>query len=111
MKIAIASTDDEKYCEHFGKAQKFLIYEFDGDNAEFIEARESPKKPGEKHQWGKSIEFIEDADIIICAQIGITAKPALKKMGKNVVEDDGTVEEVIGRYIKHYQFMNRPLKF
>ncbi len=111
MKIAIASSYDEQYVEHFGKAQKFLIYEFDGEKAEFIETRESPKEPGEKHQWGKSLKVIKDSDVIICMQIGINAKPALKKMGKDVVEDEGTVEEVLGRYIKHYQFMNRPLKF
>ena len=44
-------------------------------------------------------------------QIGVNAKPALKKMDKTVVEDDGTIDEVLGRYIKHYKFMNKPLKF
>lgn len=111
MKIAIASSDDEKYVEHFGKAQKFLIYKFEGEKSEFLETRESPKEPGEKHQWGKSLKVVEDSDVIICMQIGINAKPALKKMGKTVVEDEGTVEEVLSRYIKHHQFMNRPLKF
>jgi predicted Fe-Mo cluster-binding NifX family protein len=111
MKIAIASSDDEDYVEHFGKAQKFLIYEFDGEEAKFIETRDSPKEPGEKHQWGKSLNVVEDVDVIICMQMGINAKPALRKMDKTVVEDEGTVDEVLGRYIKHYQFMNRPLKF
>ncbi len=111
MKIAIAASDDKKYAEHFGKAQKFLIYEFDGEEIEFLETRASPKESGEKHQWGKSLQVIKDSDVIICMQIGINAKPALKKMGKDVVEDEGTINEVLGRYIKHYQFMNRPLKF
>lgn len=111
MKIAIASSDDEEYVEHFGKAQKFFIYEFDGEDAKFIKTRESPKEPGEKHQWGKSLNVVKDSDVIICMQIGINAKPALKKMGKDVVKDEGTINEVLGRYIKHYQFMNRPLKF
>ncbi|MCE5215018.1 MAG: dinitrogenase iron-molybdenum cofactor biosynthesis protein [Methanobacterium sp.] len=111
MKVAVATTDNEKYAEHFGKAQKFLIYEFDGEHMEFIETRESPKETGEKHQWGKSVKVIMDSDVIICVQIGINAKPGLKKMGKIVVEDEGTVSEVLERYVKHYQFMNRPLKF
>lgn len=111
MKIAVAATDNEKLVEHFGKAQKFLIYNFDGDHAKFLESRESPKEKGEKHQWGKSLKVIKDADTIICAQIGINAKPGLKKMGKTVIEDEGTVEEVLKRYIKHYQFMSKPLKF
>ena len=111
MKIAIASSDNEEYVEHFGKAQKFIIYEFDGEKVDFIEIRNSPKVPGEKHQWGKSLNVIKDSDVIICMQIGINAKPALKKMDKTVVEDDGTIDEVLGRYIKHYKFMNKPLKF
>ena len=111
MKIAIAASDDEKYVEHFGKAQKFLIYEFDGDKEEFLEIRGSPKEPGEKHQWGKSLKVIKDCEVIICFQIGINAKPRLKKIGKTLVEDEGTVNEVLERYIKHYKFMNRPLKF
>jgi len=54
---------------------------------------------------------VEDVDVIICMQMGINAKPALRKMGKTVVEDEGTVDEVLGRYIKHYQFMNVHLNF
>ena len=111
MKVAVAASDDEKFVEHFGKAQKFLIYEFDGENIEFIETRESPKEPDEKHQWGKSVKVIKDSDVVICVQIGINAKPGLKKMGKTVVEDEGTVSEVLERYVEHYKFMNRPLKF
>jgi predicted Fe-Mo cluster-binding NifX family protein len=111
MKIAIAASDDEKYAEHFGKAQKFLIYKFNGEKEEFLETRDSPKEPGEKHQWGKSLKVIKDCEVIICVQIGINAKPGLKKMGKTVVEDEGTVDEVLERYIKHYKFMNQPLKF
>ncbi len=111
MKIAIAASDDGKYVEHFGKAQKFLIYKFEGETEEFLEIRESPKEPGEKHQWGKSLNVIKDCEVIICFQIGINAKPRLKKMGKTIVEDEGTVDEVLERYIKHYKFMNLPLKF
>lgn len=111
MKIAIASSDNEEYVEHFGRAQKFIIYEFDGEKVEFIEIRESPKESGEKHQWGKSLNVVKDSDVIICMQIGINAKPALKKMDKTVVEDEGTIDEVLDRYVKHYKFMNQPLKF
>lgn len=109
MKVAVAVSDNEKFSEHFGRAQKFRIYEFNGENMKFMERRDSPKEAGEKHQWGKSLMVIEDCDVVICLQIGITAKPGLKKMGKTVVEDEGTVDDVLNRYIKHYQFMNKPL--
>ena len=109
MKVAVTVSEDEKFTEHFGRAQKFLIYELDGEKMEFLEKRESIKIPGEKHQWGKSFKVIEDCDVIICLQIGMNAKPALKKMGKTVIEDEGAVEDVLQRFIKHQQFMNRPL--
>jgi len=50
---------------------------------EFLERRESKKIPGEKHQWGKSLKVVEDCDVVICLQIGMTAKPGLKSEGKN----------------------------
>lgn len=111
MMVAVAASDDEKYVEHFGRAQKFFIYDFDGKNIEFMEIRESLKVPEEKHQWGKSLDVIEDCDVVICAQIGMNAKPGLKRMGKTVVEDEGTVEEVLERFHKHQIFMSKPLKF
>lgn len=109
MKIALAASDDEKYTEHFGKAQKFLIYEFNNENMEFLEIRVSAKEPGEKHQWGKSLNVVGDCDVVICLQIGMRAKPGLKELGIKVVEDDGTVDEVLGRFMKHQQFMQKPL--
>jgi predicted Fe-Mo cluster-binding NifX family protein len=54
---------------------------------------------------------MKDCDVVICAQIGINAKPGLKKMGKTVVEDEGTVEEVLERFRKHQIFLSKPLKF
>ncbi len=111
MRIAVAVSEDEIFTEHFGRAQKFLIYEFDGEMTELIDKRESIKIPGEKHQWGKSFKVVDDCDVVICLQIGMTAKPGLKSAGKKVVEDEGRVEEVLSRFVEHEKFMNKPLNF
>ena len=109
MKIAVCASNDEKYTEHFGQAQIFIIYEFDGDNTKFLEKRKSVKIEGEKHQWGKSLEVVEDCDVIIATQIGMRAKTGLKQIGKKAVEDEGIVDEVLERFIAHEKFMNNPL--
>ncbi len=109
MKIAVAVSDDEKFTEHFGKAQKFMIYEFNEYEMNFTEKRMSPKIPGEKHQWGKSLNVIGDCDVIICLQIGLRAKPALKQMDKKIVEDDGNIEDVLQRFINHQKFIDKPI--
>ena len=111
MRIAVSVSDDELFVEHFGRAQKFLIYDFNGEKTEFLDIRESKKIPGEKHQWGKSLKVVDDCDVVLCSQIGITAKPGLKSMGKKVVEDEGSVDEVLKRFVEHEKFMNKPLNF
>ncbi|MDD3984583.1 MAG: NifB/NifX family molybdenum-iron cluster-binding protein [Methanobacterium sp.] len=111
MKVAVSVSDDKKFTEHFGRAQKFLIYEFNGEEAEFKDSRESEKVAGEKHQWGKSLNVVRDCDVIICLQIGMSAKAGLKSDGKKIVEDEGSVEEVLNKFIKHEQFLKKPLNF
>ncbi len=108
MKIAVATSNDRD-ADHFGKAKGFMIYEFDGENINFIEKRESPKIEGEKHQWQKSLDVIEDCDVVICSQAGLKGKLGLKDAGIKLIEDEGSIEGVLERYIRHYNFMNKPL--
>ncbi len=108
MKIAVASSNGEDV-DHFGKAQAFMIYEFDEENVHFIEKRESTKIKGEKHQWQKSLDDIGDCEVVICAQAGLKGKFGLKNAGIKLVEDEGSVDEVLDRFINHYKFMKKPL--
>jgi len=108
MKIAVATSNGEDV-DHFGKAQEFLIYEFDGENMNFIEKRESSKIKGEKHQWQKSLDVINDCEVVICAQAGLKGKFGLKNAGIKLVEDEGSIGEVLERFVNHYNFMKKPL--
>ena len=49
--------------------------------------------------------------LLYALQIGMTAKSGLKSAGKKIVEDEGTVEEVLNRFVEHEKFMNKPLNF
>lgn len=109
MKIAVASSDGINADLHFGKANHFSIYEFNEEKAIFLEIRDVSLAEGEKHQWKRPLEIIDDCDVVICVQAGINGKFGLGQKGIKLVEDEGTVEEVLDRYIKHYQFMKKPL--
>jgi len=109
MKIAVASSDGESVDLHFGKAQNFLIFEFNGDKAEFLESREVTIDPEEKHQWSKSLQTIKDCEVVICVQAGMKGKFGLENAGIKLVEDEGPVGEVLERYIAHYKFMKKSL--
>ncbi|MDI9624047.1 MAG: NifB/NifX family molybdenum-iron cluster-binding protein [Methanothermobacter sp.] len=105
MKIAVASSDGENVDSHFGKASKFIIYEFDGEKAEMVDEREINIDPAEKHQWMKTLDAVRDCDIVIAVQAGLRAKLGLEEASIKLVSDEGPIDEVIKRYIKHYKFM------
>jgi predicted Fe-Mo cluster-binding NifX family protein len=109
MKIAVASSDGSSVDLHFGQAREFSIYEFNEEEATFIERRHVELKPDEKHQWHKSLDVIADCEVVICVQAGMNAKYGLEQEDIKLVQDEGPVEEVLERYIKHYQFMKKPL--
>lgn len=104
MQIAIASTD-KKNVDHFGRAQGFFIYLWEEKDPELVEYRETNINPEEKHQWAEGLNKLGDCEVIIVAQAGMKAKYGIKQVGLKLVEDEGTVEEVLERFIKHEEFM------
>jgi len=111
MRIAIASSDGKNVDLHFGKARSICVFDFDeeGNNKTFVEKRMVDFIPGEKHQWMKTLNAIEDCDVVICVQAGFKSKFGIEESGLKLVEDEGPLEEVLNRYIEHYKFMKAPL--
>ena len=105
MKIAIASSDQVNV-DHFGRAGGFAIYQWNGNEAEFVEYIETNINPEEKHQWQEGLRILGDCEVIIAVQAGMKAKYGIKKANLKLVEDEGTVKEVLDRFIKHEKFMN-----
>ena len=47
-----------------------------------------------------------DCDVIISTKYGFKSKIKAEDAGIKLVSDEGPVEEVLQRYIDHYNFMN-----
>ncbi len=105
MRIAIASTDKIN-ADHFGRAQGFFIYQWEENDPELVEYRETNINPEAKHQWADGLGKLGDCEVIIVAQAGMKAKYGIKQAGLKLVEDEGTVEDVLARYVKHVNFMD-----
>ncbi|GAA5819253.1 MAG: FeMo cofactor biosynthesis protein [Methanobrevibacter sp. CfCl-M3] len=105
MKIAIASSDGENVDLHFGKANSIYIYDFDGEKIEYVEHRTVNIDADEKHQWTKVLEAISDCDVIISVQSGFKSRFGIEKAGLKNVDDEGSIEDVLKRYVDHYKFM------
>lgn len=109
MKIAIASSDGKNVDLHFGKAESLCIFQFDGENEKFLEKRHVKFEKGQRHQWMKTLKAIEDCDVVICVQTGLKSRIGIEEAGLKLVEDTGTVNDALKRYIDHYKFMNTPI--
>lgn len=111
MKIAIASSNGEDVDLHFGKASSLYIYDYDDEteDLEFIEKREVEIEEDERHQWSKILAVIWDCDLVVCVQTGVKSKIGIKEAGLKVLEDEGSIDDVLKRYFDHLRFM-RDLK-
>ena len=107
MRIAVASSKGENVDLHFGKARSLYVYEYDEeeDKFNFIGQRNVEIEVDMKHQNPKIIKAIEDCEVCICEQFGPKAAIYSEDAGLKLVKDEGTVEEVLRKYIDHVNFM------
>lgn len=106
MRIAIASSTGDIVDLHLGKAKSLAIYDVVDDKFRFVETRKIAIDEEAKHQGGDVIQECNDCDVIISTQYGFKSKIKAEDAGIKLVSDEGPVEEVLQRYINHYNFMN-----
>lgn len=104
MKIAIASSNGENVDLHLGKAYSLYIYEYDDEGITLLEHR-ILELEDDKHQGGKVIQSCEDCDVIISVKYGFKSKIKAEDAKIKLVSDEGPIDEVLKRYIDHYNFM------
>ena len=97
MKIAIVSSNGQDVDLHLGKGYSLYVYEY--ENREIDIDLES------QHQGSKVINACEDCDVIIAAKYGFKSKIKADELNIKLVTDEGSVDEVLKRYINHYNFM------
>lgn len=83
IRVAAASSDGKYVNQHFGKADKFLIFDIkNNEEHEFIELRETtPRCGGDPNLKKETIELISDCDILLVSQIGPGAQKKLINRG------------------------------
>ena len=101
MRLAVVSSDGENVDLHLGRGKSVYIYE----DLDFVEKRDIEIAENSKHQGGKVIKSCSDCDVIISAQYGFKSKIKADDAGIKLVMDEGSVDEVIKRYLGHVEFM------
>ena len=102
MQIAIVSTDGKNVNDHFGKAERFLIYEItDSHMTKLAERKVAPFSSGDSSHRFNSARFEPVAEALAgCAEVYITKigeKPRreLEKRGITPVIYEGAIDAII----------------
>lgn len=101
MRIAVASTDGISVNEHFGKAEKFLIYDLDEEHLEMIEEREveplsigDPKHTFDKLKFTQVADQLTDCMKVFVAKIGNKPAEELTELGIEPVVYEGAIASI-----------------
>lgn len=104
MRLAVVSSDGENVDLHLGKGSSLYIYDYE-DELTFVEHRTVDIDVESKHQGSKVLKACEDCDVLIAVEYGFKSKIKAEDMEIKLVTDEGPVDEVLKRYIDHYNFM------
>lgn len=103
MRFAVASRDGILVDQHFGHADKFLIYEANGSGVTFLESREvAPYCGGEcapAERLEALISEIRDCAQLLCLRIGYSPAHSLMAAGITPVEAHGPIEEIVASLV------------
>lgn len=99
-RIAAVSTDGIHINEHFGKAERFLIYELK-DQLSWVEDRTTeplstgdPNHSFDPEKFDRVASLLKDCDKVYVTQIGDTPAAKLKAMGIEPVVFQGSITEI-----------------
>lgn len=110
-KIAVASTDGIVVNQHFGRADKFLIYEVNDDGSySFIETRTvEPVCSFGNHDDDKltaNLKKISGCRYLLVSRIGSGASIRAEQLGITPMELPGMIEDSIQKVISFEQIQN-----
>ena len=102
MLIAVASKSGTAVDQHFGHAERFLIFDYRGGLPE--QAREvlvdkycsfDPDHPFRHRQFDGIVKALEGCRAVVTAQIGELPKQELEKAGIAAINSSGTISEAL----------------
>ena len=101
-RIAVVSTDGKTVNDHFGRAERFLIYDVD-DKLTFVEKRlaekysvDDPNHDFDQQKFNKTSNLLKDCARIYVTRIGERPGAELKKLGIESVVYDGPIDKIPG---------------
>lgn len=102
MLIAVASKSGTEVDQHFGHAERFLIYDYAQGNPKQVAevgvekyCSFDPDHPFRENKFQAIADAIDGCRAVVTAQIGDLPKQELKKLGIEAINAAGPIEEAL----------------
>jgi predicted Fe-Mo cluster-binding NifX family protein len=102
MRIAVASKTGIEVDQHFGHAERFLIYDFNQGLPRRVDEVQvekycsfDPEHPFRHRQFDAIVEALKGCRAVVTAMIGPLPKQELQKAGIEAVSTEGPIEEAL----------------
>ena len=102
MLIAVASKDGKEINQHFGHAERFLIYEVEETEAKLVDERKVQRyctydsdHPQRAHLLKEIVDALNGCRAVVCAQIGQGPQMEMERFGIDTFVADGPIKQTL----------------
>ncbi|UFS70285.1 dinitrogenase iron-molybdenum cofactor biosynthesis protein [Geomonas sp. RF6] len=102
MLIAVASKDGKQIDQHFGHAERFLIYEVSDGKVVLVDEKKverycqfDPEHPLRTHTLKGTADALNGCRAIVCAMMGEAPRQELSRLGIEQYTVEGPIKETL----------------
>lgn len=102
MLIAVASRDGKEINQHFGHAERFLVFEVDAGEARLVDERRVERyctydtsHPQRAHLLQAIADSLAGCRAVVCAQIGQGPQMEMERLGIDAFVADGPIKATL----------------
>lgn len=107
MLIAVASKDGKDINQHFGHAERFLIYDLEGGEARLVDEKKVERycsydqdHPLRAHLLKAIADALQGCSALVCAQIGQGPQMEMERLGVDTFVADGPIKATLAELAK-----------
>jgi predicted Fe-Mo cluster-binding NifX family protein len=107
MLIAVASKDGKDINQHFGHAERFLIYDVEGSEAKLVDEKKverycsyDPEHPLRRHLLKAITDALQGCRAVVCAQIGECPQQEMLSNGVETFVVSGPIKPALAELAK-----------
>lgn len=102
MLIAVASKDGREINQHFGHAERFLIFDVEKSAAKLVDEKKVERyctydadHPMRAHVLKAIADALDGCRAIVCAQIGLAPQMEMERLGLDTFVADGPIKPTL----------------